>query len=128
MKRELGDGKGFLQENKARGRIAQAPGACKQVAADNHPKRMTGRKTRESRDNPAFRLSRIRFSAVLHGGENAYGQLRVSELAAVFPRARWRPSAYSNLASVRKKQLVAPVWHAGPAGCTSARSVSASQS
>ena len=35
-------GKGFLRENKARGRIAQAPGARKQVATDNHPKRMTG--------------------------------------------------------------------------------------
>lgn len=41
-KRELDDGKGFLQENKARGRITQAPGARKQVTADNHPKRMTG--------------------------------------------------------------------------------------
>lgn len=33
-----------------------------------------------------------------------------------------------NYAIVRKKQVRSPVWQAGPAGCTSASSVSASQS
>ena len=77
MKRGLDDGKGFLRENKARGRIAQASGARKHAPADYHPKRTTGHvkraKRAKSRGDPAFRLSRIRFSTVRYDGETPTG-------------------------------------------------------
>ena len=54
--------------------------------------------------------------------------LRIGADGRFAPRSRGRRHRAADYAIVRKKQVRSPVWQAGPAGCTSASSVSASQS